>query len=75
MLDKLEAIYARFHDLGVALTAALVGGFATWLMGLDWRLGLLLGGIIGSTDAAAVFNVIQGSGLRSPQFGSMGRFP
>ncbi len=50
--------------LGVALTAALVGGFATWLMGLDWRLGLLLGGIIGSTDAAAVFNVIQGSGLR-----------
>lgn len=50
--------------LGVALTAALVGGFATWLLDLDWRLGMLLGGIIGSTDAAAVFNVIQGAGLR-----------
>ncbi|MBQ0753399.1 MAG: potassium/proton antiporter [Gammaproteobacteria bacterium] len=50
--------------LGVALTAGLVGAFATWLLDLDWRLGLLLGGIIGSTDAAAVFNVIQGAGLR-----------
>lgn len=50
--------------LGVAITAALVGAFATWLLDLDWRLGLLLGGIIGSTDAAAVFNVIQGAGLR-----------
>ena len=50
--------------LGVALSAALVGAFASWLLNLDWRLGLLLGGIIGSTDAAAVFNVIQGAGLR-----------
>ncbi|MBZ2188934.1 potassium/proton antiporter [Alcanivorax sp. JB21] len=50
--------------LGVLLTAMSVGAFATWLLGIDWRLGLLLGGIIGSTDAAAVFNVIKGAGLR-----------
>lgn len=50
--------------LGVAMSAALVGAFASWLLDIDWRLGLLLGGIIGSTDAAAVFNVIQGAGLR-----------
>lgn len=50
--------------LGVLLTAMFVGAFATWLLGLDWRLGLLLGGIIGSTDAAAVFNVLKGSGQR-----------
>ncbi|WP_244168497.1 potassium/proton antiporter [Alloalcanivorax xenomutans] len=50
-------------SLGVAISAALVGAFTTWLMGVDWRLGLLLGGIIGSTDAAAVFSVIKGAGV------------
>jgi potassium/hydrogen antiporter len=49
--------------VGVALSAGLVGAFATWLMDLDWRIGLLLGGIIGSTDAAAVFNLIKGTGV------------
>ena len=49
--------------LGVAISAGLVGAFATWLMGVDWRVGLLLGGIIGSTDAAAVFSVIKGAGV------------
>lgn len=49
--------------LGVALSAGLVGAFATWLIGVDWRLGLLLGGIIGSTDAATVFNVVKGAGV------------
>lgn len=49
--------------LGVALSAGLVGAFATWLMDVDWRIGLLLGGIIGSTDAAAVFNLIKGTGV------------
>ena len=49
--------------LGVAISAALVGAFATWLIGVDWRVGLLLGGIIGSTDAAAVFSVIKGAGV------------
>ncbi len=50
--------------LGVAISAGLVGAFATWMMGIDWRLGLLLGGIIGSTDAAAVFSVIKGAGVK-----------
>ena len=49
--------------VGVMLSASLVGAFATWLMDVDWRLGLLLGGIIGSTDAAAVFNVVKGAGV------------
>ena len=29
--------------VGVALTAVLVGLFATWMLGIDWKLGLLLG--------------------------------
>lgn len=50
--------------VGVALTAVLVGLFATWMLGIDWKLGLLLGAIVGSTDAAAVFSLLNGSGIR-----------
>lgn len=49
--------------IGVVLTAVTVGGFAIWLLDLDWRIGLLLGCIIGSTDAAAVFSLIRGIGI------------
>ncbi len=50
--------------VGVLLTAALVGLFATWVLGIDWKLGLLLGAIVGSTDAAAVFSLLNSSGIR-----------
>ncbi len=44
---------------GVLLTALLVGFFASWLFGMDWKYGLLLGSIISSTDAAAVFALFR----------------
>jgi potassium/hydrogen antiporter len=44
--------------LGVVLTAAVVGAVAVALLGFDWRYGLLMGAIVGSTDAAAVFGLI-----------------
>ena len=49
---------------GVLLTAVPVGVFAAWVLGIDWRLGLLLGSIVGSTDAAAVFALLRASGTR-----------
>jgi len=49
---------------GVLITAVPVGLFAAWVLGIDWRLGLLLGSIVGSTDAAAVFALLRASGTR-----------
>ncbi len=45
--------------LGVALTAALVGAFAVYVLGFPWLEALLLGAIVSSTDAAAVFSLLR----------------
>jgi len=50
--------------VGVVLTAGALGLFATWLLGVNPLFGLLLGAIVGSTDAAAVFNLLRNSGIR-----------
>ncbi|MCD6672584.1 MAG: potassium/proton antiporter [Burkholderiaceae bacterium] len=51
-------------SLGVVLTALPTGLFMAWIFDIDWRLGLLLGSIVGSTDAAAVFALLRASGTR-----------
>jgi cell volume regulation protein A len=50
--------------LGVAITAGVVGAVAMAVMDVDWRYGLLLGAIVASTDAAAVFSVLRYAGVR-----------
>lgn len=49
---------------GVAVTAGLVGLCAHYLLNLPPLVALLLGAVVSSTDAAAVFGVLRSSGLR-----------
>jgi potassium/hydrogen antiporter len=50
--------------LGVLFTAALTGVVVRLLLGFDWIESLLVGAVVGSTDAAAVFLLIHSRGLR-----------
>lgn len=52
--------------LGVAGTA-LCFGLGARLLGFPWLQAFLLGAIVSSTDAAAVFAVLRGSGLKLKQ--------
>src|SRR5271168_2196394 len=50
--------------IGVLLTAALTAPAAHYLLGFGWVESLLVGAVISSTDAAAVFLLIHSRGLR-----------
>lgn len=54
--------------LGVLLTAGLVGLLVNLVLGFSWTEAFLVGAIISSTDAAAVFAVLRSRGvsLQSP---------
>lgn len=49
---------------GVLATVLILGGFVSWFLGVDLRLGLLIAAIVGSTDAAAVFSLLRNGGVK-----------
>ena len=50
--------------LGIVLTTLSVGLFAAWILELPPLVGLLLGAVISSTDAAAVFSILGSRSIR-----------
>ncbi|MGA0882434.1 MAG: potassium/proton antiporter [Burkholderiaceae bacterium] len=55
---------AMLATLGVLLTCGMLTLAGHFLMGLSWTSAFLFGAIVSSTDAAAVFALLNGSGLR-----------
>jgi cell volume regulation protein A len=52
--------------VGVLITAVITGLAVAWILELSVLEGMLLGSIVGSTDAAAVFAVLRYGGVRLP---------
>jgi cell volume regulation protein A len=55
---------AMLATIGVAVTAALTAPVARFLLDISWLEALLVGSVIASTDAAAVFFLVHARGLR-----------
>jgi len=53
--------------IGVLVTALLIGMFVAWVQGFTFLEGLLLGAIVSSTDAAAVFMVLRARKTKIPR--------
>ncbi|WP_084417644.1 potassium/proton antiporter [Chrysiogenes arsenatis] len=61
---KVMAPALSLATVGVVVTAGIVGIAAKLILPIGWLEALLLGSIVGSTDAAAVFSVLSGKNIQ-----------
>ncbi|GHG92219.1 K+/H+ antiporter [Amycolatopsis acidiphila] len=57
--------------VAVGISVATTGAALHWLLGLDWRMALLWGAVLASTDSAAVFSVLRTVGIRKRLVGAL----
>lgn len=57
--------------VSVAVSIGVVGSALHLLLGLEWRTAFLWGAVLSSTDAAAVFSVLRGVGVRRRLAGAL----
>ncbi len=57
--------------VAVAVSIGVVGVAVHYLLGLDWRIALLWGAVLSSTDAAAVFSVLRNLAVRRRLVGAL----
>lgn len=58
-IRKVLAPAAALATIGVVISTVVTAAGAHLLLRIDWQLALLLGAIVSSTDAAAVFSVLR----------------
>ena len=49
--------------LGVVVTAGITGAFCCVVLGMGLKEGMLMGAVVGSTDAASVFSILRSKNL------------
>jgi cell volume regulation protein A len=54
---------AALSTVGLLVSVLITGTAAHYLVGLDWRQSLIIGAVVSSTDAAAVFSVLRNISL------------
>ena len=57
-------VAVALSTVGVTVSLLVTAGALHLILGTEWRLALLLGGIVSSTDAAAIFATLRGLPLR-----------